>query len=369
MAGRRGGRKAGTGVTVAPILLALVAVAAVFGFALLVASLRDSAPTAPNTPAAVAVAVPAAPVAAVPAPPRVAPAPPPTAPDNPAPAEPVVEAPPPVRAAPAPPPLPPSVLPEPVVLRPPAVLPVPIPGGVPAWRRHAVPAPAIDGRPAIAIIIDDMGVDVKRSDRAAALPGPLTLAWLPYATDLPRRAAAARSAGHELLVHLPMEPGGPADPGPGALLVSLRPDEIVQRLDRALAAFGGYVGVNNHMGSRFTANRAGMAPVLAELHRRGLLWLDSRTTPDTVGPDIARGLGMPSAGRDVFLDNTRTVEAVQAQLARTEAIARSTGTAIAIGHPHDATLAALAGWIPEMRRRGFVLVPLSAVVRARCACE
>ena len=167
---------------------------------------------------------------------------------------------------------------------------------------------------------------------------------------------------------MPMEPSVQADPGPDALLVRLSHDEIQRRLVRALGSFEGYVGVNNHMGSRFTTDRAAMAPVLAEVRRRGLLWLDSRTAPSTVAESLAGELKLPFAGRDVFLDNVETVPAVRAQLAKTEAVARRQGFAIAIGHPHDATLEALAGWLPEARKRGFALVPLSAVVRARCAC-
>ncbi|MGQ9367489.1 divergent polysaccharide deacetylase family protein [Azospirillum sp. ST 5-10] len=368
MAARRGRRRAAAKERPGwPVLAGLVAVAGVFAGAAAVSALVG---TSPPEPARVVVASPT--LAPVPAPmPPARPAPPPASP--PAPAAGPVTAP---GAAPdaadaAPPAVPPVPEPRPPVV-PVAMQPPPPPppagGGVPAWRRNAVAAPAVDGRPAIAVVIDDLGVDRKRSARTVALPGPLTLAWLPYAHALPQQTGAARAAGHELMVHLPMEPSVRADPGPGALLVGLAPDDIARRLEQALSAFDGYVGVNNHMGSRFTADRAVMAPVLAELRRRGLLWLDSRTTPGTVGPDLARGLDLPFAERDIFLDNTQTVAAVRAQLARTEAVARAHGYAVAIGHPHDATLAALADWLPEMRRRGFVLVPVSTVVRARCSC-
>ena len=130
------------------------------------------------------------------------------------------------------------------------------------------------------------------------------------------------------------------------------------RFRAALDSFDGYVGVNNHMGSRFTADRASMAPVLAELHRRGLLWLDSRTTPNSAGIGLAQELKMPWVGRDVFLDNEETVAAVKAQLAKTEQVAKRQGYAVAIGHPHDATIEALASWLPDVQKRGFVLVPV-----------
>ncbi|MFP5517562.1 MAG: divergent polysaccharide deacetylase family protein [Alphaproteobacteria bacterium] len=236
-------------------------------------------------------------------------------------------------------------------------------GNAALWRKNALPAEVPQGRPIIAIVIDDMGLDRKRSTRMAALHGPLTLSWLPYARDLQAQARAARANGHELMLHMPMEPSVKADPGPNALLVSLDRGEIVKRARAALDSFDGYVGVNNHMGSRFTADRTALAPVLAELHRRGLLWLDSRTTPNSAGIGLAREMKMPWVGRDIFLDNQETVAAVKAQLAKTEQVAKRQGYAVAIGHPHDATIDALASWLPEVQKRGFVLVPVSAVVR------
>ncbi len=373
--------RATQGRAVNPILLALAGVMAVFVVALgarfiigrdapeeIAAVEREAPVIAP----AVAPVKPPLPKAAEPAPEaparaaEPAPAPPPASPPAPAPTPQVAEAPAPV-PVPAPPP-PPALTPKPVVaMLPPPVAPLEPPKtapGSPLWKKNALPFRAPPGKPAIAIVIDDMGVDRKRSNRTVALPGPLTLAWLPYAQELPAQARAARAAGHELMLHLPMEPTGSADPGPQALRVSLDRGEILRRTKSALDSFDGYVGVNNHMGSRFTADRTAMAPVLGEIARRGLLWLDSRTTPKSAGLAIARDLQMPYAGRDIFLDNEMTVKAVRGQLAKTEQVARSQGYAIAIGHPHDATIDALASWLPEVQKRGFVLVPVSAVVRA-----
>ncbi|WP_240002269.1 divergent polysaccharide deacetylase family protein [Oleisolibacter albus] len=257
-----------------------------------------------------------------------------------------------------------SALLPPPPLHPPLPPSPPAPSGMAAWRRNAVPAPAADGRPRIVIVIDDMGVDRKRSDRAVALTGPLTLSWLPYAHDLKAQATAARQRGHELIVHVPMEPAGKADPGPDAMLTRLPAEALRARLAKNLSAFDGFVGINNHMGSRFTADRAGMAIVLSELAGRGLLFLDSRTTADTRGPELAAHYRVPLAQRDVFLDHDMSPAAVQAALAKVESIARHKGLAIAIGHPHDATLAALSAWLPELAAKGFQLVPLSAVVQS-----
>ncbi|MCW2247620.1 polysaccharide deacetylase 2 family uncharacterized protein YibQ [Azospirillum fermentarium] len=323
----------------------------------------------PMTPPAPAVQTPVAQVAVKP--PPLPPPPPPAAEAVPEPADPpplgVTEPEPGTNPDAAPPAPAAAIPPQPEKPVETALLPPPQPprGGTPAWQRNAVPSRVLPDRPAIAIVIDDMGLDRKRSARVVGLPAPLTLAWLPYAHDLPAQTKTARAAGHELMVHLPMEPSVKADPGPNALLSSLPAEEIRRRLTAALASFDGYVGVNNHMGSRFTADRSLMAPVLAEIQKRGLLWLDSRTTPNSAAGGLAGPLHLPFAGRDVFLDNVETVTAVRTQLSRTEAVARHQGVAIAIGHPHDATIDALAAWLPEVQKRGFTLVTISAVVRAR----
>lgn len=237
--------------------------------------------------------------------------------------------------------------------------------GTPQWLAYAVPMPeGPTDKPVIAIVIDDMGIDQPRSRKALALPGPLTLAFLPYGYHLAELSAAARANGHELLVHMPMQPSNPSvDPGPQALLVGLTPDQIRERLRWGLAQLSGYVGFNNHMGSRFTAWGEGMDVVLDEAASRGLLFLDSVTATDSKGGSIAAAKHLPFAVRDVFLDNDASPAAVAKQLARTEEIARKRGHAIAIGHPHDGTIQALSAWLPTIRAKGFRLGTVSAIVR------
>jgi polysaccharide deacetylase 2 family uncharacterized protein YibQ len=235
----------------------------------------------------------------------------------------------------------------------------------PAWQKFAVPAPAFDGQPLIAVVIDDLGLDRRRSARAAALPGPLTLAWLPYANDVGRQAAAGRAAGHETLLHAPMQPQGNENPGPHALTLDLAPDEVRRRVAGYLALLPDAVGLNNHMGSQFTRDRRAMAPVIAELKERGLLFLDSRTSGSSVAADAAREGGVPYAVRDVFLDNELDADYVTARLAELEAAARRQRAAVGIGHPHDVTLDALERWLKELPARGFALAPISTIVRFR----
>ena len=233
------------------------------------------------------------------------------------------------------------------------------------WRKNAVPFTDLNSRPLVAIVIDDVGIDRPRSKRAWELPGPLTMSFLPYAKDLRDQARAARARGHELMLHLPMEPTGRADPGPNALLVSLGDAEIKQRTAAALDSFDGYVGVNNHMGSRFTTFRPGMETVLRQFKGRGLMFLDSRTTAQSVGDQVAQEMGLPAIVRHVFLDDDELLEFVRRKLAETEAVARRQGFVVAIGHPHENTLQALGEWLPGLPAKGMALAPATAVLRKR----
>ena len=234
-----------------------------------------------------------------------------------------------------------------------------------AWRRNAVPFSDLNSRPIVAIVIDDVGIDRPHSRRAWELPGPLTMSFLPYAKDLREQAKAARASGKEIMLHMPMEPTGHADPGPGALLTSMSENEIGHRTMAALDSFDGYVGVNNHMGSRFTANKPDMTIVLQQIKARGLMFLDSRTTAQTVGDQLAQELGVPSMSRNVFLDDDESPAAVRKKLAETEEVARRQGFVVAIGHPHEATLQALAEWLPTLSAKGLALAPATAALRKR----
>jgi len=198
--------------------------------------------------------------------------------------------------------------------------------------------------PVIAIVIDDLGDDYAGTRRAIALPKAVSLSFLPYPSTTPELARAAKAAGHQILVHVPMEPDGTVDPGPNALLTALPKTELLRRLDWDLARVPGHAGINNHEGSRFTADRAALVPVIEALADRHVFFLDSRTTPLSAVVPVARALGVASAGRDVFLDDDQSPKAIAAALAQTEALAKRDGVAIAIGHPHAATLDALAAW-------------------------
>ncbi len=247
-----------------------------------------------------------------------------------------------------------------------AVVVKPLPANAPAWLKNAVASIDPGRRPMIAIVLDDVGVAPQDAELALTLPGAVTLSIMTYAPNAATLAKRARANGHEIMVHMPMEPvDHSVDPGPNALLVGLTEDEIRRRVVWGLTRFGGYVGINNHMGSRFTQYAPGMQIVMQELQSRGLLFLDSRTISSTVGDATAAGAGVTHISRDVFLDNTMSVAAVLKQLQDAESVAQSQGYVVAIGHPHPTTIAALRRWIPQARESGFVLVPLSAIVKKR----
>lgn len=193
-----------------------------------------------------------------------------------------------------------------------------------AGTAHAAPAKAY-----MSIIIDDLGQSSERDSRTLALPGPITMAIMPdtpHATDFARQA---HKAGRTVILHMPMDPAtGPYAWHPGTPI-----EELARRLDAALAKVPFAAGINNHMGSRMTSQAEPMTWLMAELQRRHLFFVDSRTSAATVAAAKAQALGLAHVSRDVFLDDTRTTEAISAQLQQGVALARRQGSAVLIGHP------------------------------------
>jgi polysaccharide deacetylase 2 family uncharacterized protein YibQ len=232
-----------------------------------------------------------------------------------------------------------------------------------------IPQQHMAGRkPMIAIVIDDMGLDRVHSARATRLPAGVTLSYLPYSPNVKQQTDSARLAGHELMLHLPMQPERKtADPGPGFLGVEMTPLALHERVIKNLDSFSGYVGVNNHMGSKFTKDRDGLGIVMAALVEKKMMFLDSRTAPGSIAEKIAREHGIKATHRDVFLDDDVAPAAVAKSLIQVEQVARRAGAAIAIGHPKDVTLAALEKWLPTLAAKGYELVPVSQIITLRNA--
>jgi polysaccharide deacetylase 2 family uncharacterized protein YibQ len=218
----------------------------------------------------------------------------------------------------------------------------------------------------IAIVIDDLGNDAEALDRIARWPYAVAGAVLP---GLPGSAGAARrlaSSGKEVLLHLPMEPDGYplVAPGPGVVLKSDSDDAIEHTVIQDLASVPGAVGVNNHMGSAATADPRVMRAVVRVLAQKGLFFLDSRTTEATVARRVADEAAVPAVSRRVFLDAVPTASAIDRSYRDLLVKARKDGSALAIGHPHPATLELLERELPKLRGEGIELVPVSRLAHA-----
>jgi len=233
-----------------------------------------------------------------------------------------------------------------------------------AVKTPPLQSPAIpeDVLPKVAIIIDDFGYDLQMAKRFINLKGQLTCAVLPQSAYGRQIAILAKEAGHEVMLHQPMEPNEypMVDPGPGAILASMTPDERISRLTANIDAVPGVVGVNNHMGSKLTTLSDEMNQVFTALKSRGLFFVDSRTTAATVSQSAARLFKVPFAERDVFLDHVREEGEIRAQIENLINIAEIHGKAVGIGHPHEVTYRILKEALPGMKKRVH-LVPASAI--------
>ena len=219
------------------------------------------------------------------------------------------------------------------------------------------------GAPRLAIIIDDCGQWPDTEHGFIALPAALTMSVLPHVRYGTQIAHDADAAGKGVMLHLPMEPLSGADPGPGRITVAMNDAAIAAQVRDDLASVPLATGVNNHEGSRATADDRVMRAVAAVLAERRLFFIDSRTGSASVAARDASAAGVPTAGRDVFLDNVADVDATEAQLRRAAQLAKSQGSAIAIGHPRPDDLVAVRTLLPELERDGIQLVLARDLVR------
>ena len=218
----------------------------------------------------------------------------------------------------------------------------------------------------LAIVIDDVGYSLERSDRVIALPGSLTLGVLPFAPHAAEAARRAGVAGKEVILHQPMEPmsAGHVHDVDGTLTLKMGPEHFSRTFARAIKAVPNIVGVNNHTGSLLTQHAEPMNLLMEQISARGLFFLDSRTTHKTVAHSVAQKWRVPSVQRDVFLDHVASRDAVQYEFARAIAIARRKGHAVVIAHPYRVSLnfleSALANLPDDVR-----LIGVSELVRPR----
>jgi polysaccharide deacetylase 2 family uncharacterized protein YibQ len=320
---------------------------------------------------------PAAPVPAATSPPPPAPAAAATA----AATAPATTEPPPVEAAqqqaaapppqiplkPAPPPKPESLppAPDPALVERSVQGPLPVvgPDGRKPWQVYARPFDRADKRPRIAILLTGLGLSGAATEAAINdLAGGVTLGFNPYAPKLDEWIGYARAAGHEVLLSLAMEPVDypRVDPGPHTLLISLDRQQNVERLQWVLSRVTGYVGVVSAAGSRFTTSQGDLLPILDEVKSRGLLFVDSRSTENSVAGSLAKSIGLPRAVSDLALDQQASRDAIDARLQQLEQMARQTGVAVGLGEVYPVTIERLAQWVPTLERKGIALAPISA---------
>lgn len=280
-----------------------------------------------------------------------------------------------LRPGPASPP-PTAVRPAPV--RPPSV-PAPPPPAVPPPPQTAAPAPAgpetpppappeaerppvVGQPPRLAIIIDDIGNNRPVAEQLIALDLPLSFSVLPFTINADHLASLAAARGRDVMLHLPMEAiDSRLSPGPGALMLSMSKETLLATLNRDLGTPYRPIGVNNHMGSRFTENQADMRVVLEALKERGLFFVDSETSAKSIAYRTAKELGVKAARRDIFLDNTPQVTSILAQIGKAIIFAQRHGQAIAIGHPRPSTLEALRSALPRLKTE-VRMVPVHELV-------
>jgi polysaccharide deacetylase 2 family uncharacterized protein YibQ len=236
-------------------------------------------------------------------------------------------------------------------------------------RKAAVSDKGPPDGPQVAIIIGGLGVSASSTaDALSKLPGAVTLAFTPYSGDLETLVGRARDKGHEVLLQVPMEPHDypDNDPGPQTLLSSLSADQNVDRLHWLFSRMQGYVGITNYMGARFTASDNALAPVLREVSRRGLIYVDDATSPRSVAGQISGANKVPFVKSDVAIDAVPSAAEIDNALRRLEAAARQRGVAVGYSSALPASIDRIAKWAKAAQARGITLVPVSTVaVKAR----
>ena len=228
----------------------------------------------------------------------------------------------------------------------------------------ALAAPPDDGKPRIAIVMNEIGLARARSRQAIErMPEGVTMAVMAYADNPSEWLNAARSAGHETLLSVPMEPIAydRVDPGPSPLLIDLSDEENLNRYDRAISQASGFVGVLAHMGGRFLADPDRLRPVLALTETKGLIFVDNRSGPDSAVAELAGPLGVHILLNDRFVDEQPSRDAISKRLKELEAIAERRGYAVGLATPYPVSIDRIGRWAEGLAARGFHLAPVSAL--------
>jgi hypothetical protein len=233
-----------------------------------------------------------------------------------------------------------------------------------AFARPVKPLAGKLDAPRVALIVGGLGVSTSVTAAAIVkLPEAVTLAFMPYGSDVDRLVSRARGEGHEILLQVPMEPFGypDNDSGPQTLLTSLTAEQNLDRLHWLMSRFQGYVGIAGAMGARFTASEQSFAPILRETAKRGLVFFDDGSNPRSVAGRIAGANNLPFAKADVVLDLVPTSAEIDHALGRLEMAARERGVAVGISSALPVSIDHIAKWAKAAESRGLLLVPITAV--------
>jgi hypothetical protein len=241
------------------------------------------------------------------------------------------------------------------------------PDGMRPSARYAQPRdlpPDKKDTPIIAIVIGGLGISASgTADAFTKMPPPVTFALAPYGADLEKLAERARAGRHEVLLQVPMEPFDypDNDPGPQTLLTSLTSEQNIDRLHWLMSRFQGYVGLISFMGARFTASEQGMSPVLRDVAKRGLIYVDDGSSSRSIAGQLSGAQNIPFAKADVVLDTVPSSAEIDHALARLEMKARDSGTAVGYATAKPGTIARVAEWIKKAESKGIILVPITMV--------
>jgi hypothetical protein len=219
------------------------------------------------------------------------------------------------------------------------------------------------GQPKIVLVIDDIGNHSLYRALLEALGNNVTYAVLPLLPYSQYFGELSTKTHAEVILHLPLDTIQDKIPGRGLIVGTMSKQDVLDMLDRDLASIPHRVGVNNHMGSRGTADREKMTIILKELKRRGLFFLDSYTTPESVVSEVGRSVGLPVLTRGVFLDNVDSKSAIRKKVQKLKLLSREKGSAIGIGHYRKNTLEVLKSEIPKLKNEGFKIISLKDLIQ------
>ena len=220
----------------------------------------------------------------------------------------------------------------------------------------------IDYKPKISIVIDDLGDNSIIAKKLLSLPVTMTAAILPKTPHAKKISHFASEKGHEVIMHLPMEAFSRPDLlGPGALLSNMDKQTFLSQFEENMASIPNLIGFNNHMGSLLTEDKEKMQWLMDHARINALYFLDSKTSEDSIAQDIAAENGIPSIGRDIFLDHNSAKITIEGQFEKLKKIAIKSGQVVVICHPYPETLAFLEENIEDLKQE-FLLVGLSELL-------